>query len=336
MIKKLKLLPFILLSVCLLVIPLCSRADFGDFSGDSDYSYDDDDDDDYSYSYDDDDDDDYSYSYDDDDDYSYDNNGYSYNNNNYNNNSHSYNYRRSYSRPSHRFTTLTSLMVLGRTAIILFIIMKVLKNHTKKYPTNNRSVPVRTVSQKLFPIENYQQLDPSFSPEKMKRHIADIYVDFQYSWQRKDLSDVRQYMTDAFYAQMDRQLDNYRQNHQTNCVEDITVTRTELLGWKREGENIVMIAHLSADIIDYVIDDTNGELVRGSSSKRKSMRYEWTLVRPDSTAQSSNAPHICPNCGAKLDMNYSSVCEYCGSHITAQGEDWAVSSIKGLSQQTHK
>ena len=42
----------------------------------------------------------------------------------------------------------------------------------------------------------------------------------------------------------------------------------------------------------------------------------------------------CPACGAPLDINATAKCPYCGSVVTVQQEEWALSSIKGLYQRT--
>ena len=42
----------------------------------------------------------------------------------------------------------------------------------------------------------------------------------------------------------------------------------------------------------------------------------------------------CPNCGAPVSLNESAKCPYCGSLITVAEHDWAICAIKGISQQT--
>ena len=40
----------------------------------------------------------------------------------------------------------------------------------------------------------------------------------------------------------------------------------------------------------------------------------------------------CPNCGAPVNINQSAQCEYCGSILTNAEYDWVLSGIKGISQ----
>jgi len=42
----------------------------------------------------------------------------------------------------------------------------------------------------------------------------------------------------------------------------------------------------------------------------------------------------CPNCAAPLNINQSAQCQFCGSVVTTKDYDWVISSIKGISQVT--
>ena len=111
----------------------------------------------------------------------------------------------------------------------------------------------------------------------------------------------------------------------------------ELLGWKQEDGNDIMIAKLQTRIVDYVVDDATGNVIRGSNTAEKFMTYEWNLIRTSgrqtSKISGENASN-CPNCGAPINLNKSAKCEYCGSIIETDDFDWVLSGIKALSQRT--
>ena len=189
----------------------------------------------------------------------------------------------------------------------------------------------------LLPMAQFLSYDPGFSADALCEQLANRYVQFQNAWQNKDLRPLRPYLTDAFYAQMDRQLEQYRRNHQTNRVERIAVLGVDLVGWKQNGSVNEIVARLRTRIVDYVVDDQTGALVRGSATAEKFMEYEWTLVRAVGIVTGNNdcmTVHNCPNCGAVLNINQTAQCAYCGSIVTVEAHEWAVSKIKGLSQRT--
>ena len=151
------------------------------------------------------------------------------------------------------------------------------------------------------------------------------------------MSPLRPYLTDAFYAQCDTQLDAYRRSRQTNRIERIAVLDTRIVGWKQENGNDVIIANLRTRIVDYVIDDKTGDIIRGSNTAEKFMEYEWSLVRTigaQTGASDGVSVQNCPNCGAPTNINKTAKCEYCGSIITVDSVDWAVNAIKGIAQRT--
>jgi len=99
------------------------------------------------------------------------------------------------------------------------------------------------------------------------------------------------------------------------------------------------VANVRTRITDYTVDDASGSVVSGSTTAEKFMTYEYTLVRTIGTVTAVQTDEtestLCPNCGGVIDINRTARCPYCGSIVTAKDFDWVISSIKGLSQETH-
>ena len=298
--KLFRIIPVIVLILGLIIVPMKVRAlDFGDFSGDSDYGG------------------------------GWDSGGDSWDSGGWDSDS---SYSGSGSSSGGGLFDIVLIVV-----ILIFVVTIGGSKSSKKGASHGPQQLNYDIRTNLRPLNQYMQVDPSFSPSEFKEKLSNLYVRFQNQWQAKDLVPLRPYMTDAFYSQMDRQLDNYRRNCQTNCIERIAVLSTELLGWKQESGFDVMVARLNTRIVDYVRDDRTGAIVRGSNIKEKFMTYEWTLVRTTGVTTSRSTgttSQTCPYCGANVDINHSAVCEYCGSVLHTDSFDWAVSNIKGISQKT--
>ena len=195
----------------------------------------------------------------------------------------------------------------------------------------------RTDPSTLRPISDYCSVDPDFLTWAFKQRLSNIYIELQHAWQAKDLEPVRPYLTDALFQQYDLQLNNYRRTGTTNVMEQVAVQGITLIGWMQQGNEDVIIARLQARLIDYVVNDATGELVRGSRTAEKYMTYEYSMSRRTGakTASTDGMRTVnCPNCGSALDINQSAVCPYCGSTVQAQAANWVISGIKGLSQRT--
>jgi hypothetical protein len=192
---------------------------------------------------------------------------------------------------------------------------------------------------KLRPISEYCQRDANFSEPELQEKISNLYVQMQNCWTAKNMESLRPCFTDTAYAQFDRLLDSFRKNCRTNYVERISVLGVSLLGWYGQEGNDCMVANVQARIVDYTRDDKTGDIISGSSTAEKFMTYEYLLVRGSgyaTNAQDEGAKTFnCPQCGISLDINHSAKCPCCSSIITAKDHHWVISSIKGIAQSTH-
>ena len=208
-----------------------------------------------------------------------------------------------------------------------------------KEPVTNQPISRQTApAKKLKPIEKYSALDPNFDEENIKTLMANLFVQMQDAWHVKDISPLRPYMTDAFYNQMERQLEEFRTNHRTDYTERIAVLDVNIKGWRQSGGRDYLTVGLNSRFVSYVLDDVTGKLLSGDRNREKFMEYEielsrkkGSLTRPEAEGVKSDT---CPHCGAPIKLNASAKCEYCGSIITAVNTDWAICSMKGISQRT--
>ena len=186
-------------------------------------------------------------------------------------------------------------------------------------------------------MSDYLRLDPNFDEVQFREKLANWYVQLQNAWQKKDISSLRPYLTDAFYAQMETQLQSHIEAHRTNIIDSIAVLSVQLKGYKQENGEDKIIAYLNTRIIDYTIDDNTGHVLYGNKNVEKFMTYEWLLTRTSGQLtgeQEAMQSVVCPHCGATLNINKTAKCDYCGSIITVEEHGFVISSIKGLSQRT--
>lgn len=182
-----------------------------------------------------------------------------------------------------------------------------------------------------------KEKDPNFSEQELLEKVSNAYMQMQNCWQDKKWEPMRALMTDALYSQFERQLDALKRNGQTNYIERISVLGARIVGYYADNVNDNLVIELRTRIVDYTINDADGQLVSGSKTAEKFLTYEWTLIRSvDKTTGDKEAvcDLHCPNCGAPLSVNHSAQCEYCGQVITVDDYDWVISAIRGISQVT--
>ncbi len=228
-------------------------------------------------------------------------------------------------------------VILFVIAVITLIILANMKRQGRKRGMR-REVPVMTREpSKGKPISAYREIDPGFDEAAFSEKLSNLYVQMQDGWTKKDIAPLRPYFTDAFFAQMERQLEQKKAAHETNYVERIAVLSAAPTSWYQENGMDHIVAVLQTRIVDYTLNDDTGELVSGSRTAEKFMTYEWDLARETGSRTEKN-PEIrtvnCPNCGAPVRINATAKCPYCGSVITVKQKDWAITGIRGLAQRT--
>lgn len=235
-------------------------------------------------------------------------------------------------------------IVLAVLIVLVLVAVFLLKNRKAKraqsrYTASRASAGSmnQDIRKILAPMDTYQYADKGFDGEALRRKLSNLYVQLQEAWTAKDLSPMRPYFSDAFYAQLDRQLQAIVSRGQTNYVERIAVLSVSYEGWNRQDGNDHIYAILKTRIVDYTVDDATKKVVSGSSKAEKFMTYRWHLERPTgqtTTQQSGTRSLSCPHCGAPLNINETAKCPYCDSIITVEQHDFVLTEIEAISQQT--
>ena len=301
--KKRNFIIVALLLCVILMLRIPVRADFGNFSGSSDYDYDSSD---YDY--------DYDYDYDDDE-----------------------RYGRSSSGGLFWFMLL---------AFILYSVFVSNKKSKGKKSGKSRSAHSRQVRNapgsgnrgELRSIGEYTKFDPNFSSAALCEKVSNLYVQMQNGWTAKDIESLRPYFTDALFTQMECALQDIDKRGETNVVERIAVLDVTPRGFRQSGGEDIITLRLRTRITDYTVNNSTQAVVSGSREKEKFMTYEWDMLRPSGITTGADGDAVkrisCPGCGAPLDVNASARCPYCGSVIRQQAQDWVISAIRGIKQET--
>lgn len=226
--------------------------------------------------------------------------------------------------------------------LLLFILIQSKRNSKslkKNAPGSTMPGAVPENAANLRPIEEYQTLDPNFDEEAFKDRLSNLYVQMQNAWTKKDISSLQPYFSDTFFNQMNRQLQAMIKNKQTNYVDRIAVLGVEIKGFMQTGKDDLIIVQLTTRIVDYTLSDETGVLISGNKKTEKFMTYEWTLARSkgEQTAETIKMKAVhCPSCGAPVNINETAKCPYCDTVITVDTHDFVITAIKGISQVSGK
>lgn len=229
-----------------------------------------------------------------------------------------------------------SLAVMA-AIVVLGLIFDVSEKSKKKKQQNKPQGAQRTPDSRLQPLGDLAVTDPSFDANAMQEKISNLYVQMQNCWTDKNIESLRPYFTDALFTQMERQLNGLKNQGLTNYVDRIAVLGVNLRGFYRQGDKEHLIVELRTRIVDYTVQDSNNKLISGDRNREKFMTYEWDMCRTaGSVTSKEGVMHSvsCPGCGAPLSINTTAKCPYCGRVVTLDEHDWALCAIKGIAQST--
>lgn len=221
--------------------------------------------------------------------------------------------------------------------VVLSLIIDVSEKRKKKKQQNKPQGAQRTPDSRLQPLGDLAVTDPSFDANAMQEKISNLYVQMQNCWTDKNIESLRPYFTDAFFTQMERQLNGLKSRGLTNHVDRIAVLGVNLRGFYKQGGDEHLIVELRTRIVDYTVQDSDKKLVSGDRNREKFMTYEWDMCRAEgsvTTKAGAMQSVSCPGCGAPLSINTTAKCPYCGRVVTLDEHDWALCAIKGISQTT--
>ncbi|MBO6149222.1 MAG: zinc-ribbon domain-containing transport protein [Lachnospiraceae bacterium] len=291
--------------------PLEARADFGDFSGDTDYGSDDSGGWDSGGS-------DDNWSSDDDRDRSYYYSGGS---------------GGSSSGDGGGFSSIGT--VIG-FLVVAYIVASTLAK-LKKSSGPREQGAAETSQNMLKPMSDYLSLDPNFNEAEFREKLSNLYIKMQECWHDRDIESLKPYFTDAFYNQSNKQIEQKKRLKQTPCTERVAVLEVTPRGYYQASGMDHIVVRVRSRFIAYTLDDESGNVISGSKTNEKFLTYEWDVSRKSGIQTEERAEMrkiSCPSCGAPVDINQTAKCPYCGSVINVDNEDWALNGIKGISQQT--
>ncbi len=221
--------------------------------------------------------------------------------------------------------------------LMIISMVKKMRKHEYTQPHTSQSGPAQPQDQVRAALDDLIARDPGFSESRFLEDAANLYIRLQNAWTDRNLEPVRARLSEEQYAAAKRGVEQYLRAKQTNHVDRIAVLGTEIIGCWKDNRNDSIMVRMSTRIVDYVTDDTTGELVRGDKNREKFMVYHWTLIRSlgKQTAVSGKiTAKYCPHCGAPLDFNQTGECPYCRSVLTSDDHDWVLTKIEGISQRT--
>lgn len=227
--------------------------------------------------------------------------------------SHSYGHSgHSYSGSGESLGPFGSIVLLVIIGVVIFVI--IVKQSSSASNTNPGPK-----------VDLSDQFPDGLSPAK----VETAFLALQDAWERKDISNVRKWMSDGMYQRLTVQFAMMNRLSQVNKISDIRIYGINMASLKDDG------VYQTADVaISFVLNDEficEGKSDMYESSYGESATEYWTFIKRLDSSKSADLYHSenCPNCGASLENKLGEVsrCGSCNTLVNNAAYDWILSEV---------
>jgi predicted lipid-binding transport protein (Tim44 family) len=114
---------------------------------------------------------------------------------------------------------------------------------------------------------------------------SDIFFKVQGAWTRRDLSSVKNLLGPEMENILGQDLRDLKSKNQINRLENISVRRTEVSDPWQDGGLDYSTVHFGANLLDYTVDETTGNIVTGNDVTPVKFDENWTFAKSPVSAQ---------------------------------------------------
>ncbi len=205
--------------------------------------------------------------------------------------------------------------------MIIFITISIKSSANKTNKNMNYSMPHLTEQQIL-------ELDANLNIEEFNQIVFNTYKDIQIAWMNFDLDTIKNLVSDEIYNMYSMQLDTLKIKGQKNIMQEIEYINNYISNITFENNVETINTILTVECFDYLVNQNN-KVVRGNKKQKLIYTYQLTFTKYTTDKKITH----CPNCGAKIDINSTGVCEYCNSTIINQETKWIMTKKQMLNQR---
>jgi predicted lipid-binding transport protein (Tim44 family) len=122
-------------------------------------------------------------------------------------------------------------------------------------------------------------MDSSFDEKKFQDLCMDQFFKIQGAWANRDVSGVRNLLTDEMYRIVKDDSEKLKSDRKINKLENIAVRSVDIVeAWQESGRDFITI-RFYANLLDYTVDETTGQVVLGSKTEPVKFEEYWTFTR---------------------------------------------------------
>ncbi len=214
-----------------------------------------------------------------------------------------------------------AVVVIVAAVIVVVVIIIIIKSSPKNtIMTSSVGYNYNDISD-----DELKKFIPNLTVEELKDITYKIFLDVQDAWMNFNYDKIRNLCTDELYNAYKTQLQTLKLKNGKNVMCDFLLKDIKITGVSDNNGIIKVDTYMDIEMYDYVINTKTNEVIRGNKKRIVNNHYLMTFVKTDKEVTGETK---CPDCGAKVDLNTSAKCEYCGSTIVKDAKEFVLSKKK--------
>ena len=218
--------------------------------------------------------------------------------------------------------------------IVILLTLMYINNHSDDEKTSYHYQSTYNFDTEENVERKIKAVDELFDKQEFLSWTSNLFVKLQNAWTARDWNSIRIFETSALFEQHQKQLQGYIDRKQINVMEAIQVLSVELADFKQTGFKDVVTVVLKSRMVDYIVDETTGGVIKGDKVTYRYSTYKLDFIRTTGEKTKPGPIEInttnCPNCGAITQITSAGKCEYCGSVLTTGEYNWALSNLERI------
>jgi len=212
--------------------------------------------------------------------------------------------------------------VIGTIVAFAFILLIIiLISRFSQQPTTEEK-PSQLSTRKDIDEKRIKELLPEEDLGSLKHMAFEKFVAIQNAWMDFEYEKLRTLCTDELYNSYVAQLDALKIKNGKNFMNAFDQKENRIVGIKEENGMVTVTVFMIVEFYDYVINAKTKEVIRGNQYDTVTNKYEMEFVRKKDIKEKTVK---CPNCGNKVKVVTSAKCDYCGSTVVIEANDYVLS-----------
>jgi len=125
-----------------------------------------------------------------------------------------------------------------------------------------------------------RQMDSSFDEKKFQDGCMDQFFKIQGAWANRDMSGAKNLLTEEMLRIIQDDAEKLKSEKRINKLENIAVRSVDIVeAWQESGKDYITVKFY-ANLLDYTVDESTGQVVSGSKTEPVKFEEYWTFTRP--------------------------------------------------------